>query len=94
MEARSTGNPWIAEAAVALADGSWSQAEECARKVLRDFDEEDAAYALLELSLQAQGRLSPERVWAVSNDPARDLAEFDLRSYAIQRARQYLGPSG
>src|SRR5262245_44441013 len=45
-------DPWIAEAAVALAEGSWRHAEESARTVLRDFDEHDDAYFLLELALQ------------------------------------------
>ena len=35
--------PWIAEAAIALAEGHWSRAEECARKVLVDFEEEGNA---------------------------------------------------
>ena len=79
--------PWIAEAAVALAEGNWSRAEECASQVLRDFDEEHVSYVLLELALHAQGRLHPERVWSVCKDPARALAEFDLRAYALRRAR-------
>jgi hypothetical protein len=80
-------DPWIAEAAVALAEGSWRYAEECARTVLTDFDEEDAAHFLLELALQAQGRLSPERMWVLCKDPVRELADFDLRAYALRRAR-------
>jgi hypothetical protein len=78
--------PWRAEAAVALAEGSWSRAEECATTVLRDFDEEDGAYVLLELALHAQGRLHPERVWRVCSDPAQELADFDLRAYALRCA--------
>jgi hypothetical protein len=76
--------PWIAEAAVALAEGSWSRAEECAKEVLMDFSEEDRAYALLELALQAQGQLEPERIWSISRNPARKLANFDLRTYALR----------
>jgi hypothetical protein len=78
--------PWIVEAAVALAEGNWSRAEECTEMVLKDFSEEDSAYALLELALQAQGRLDPERYWSISRNPARKLANFDLRAYALRRA--------
>lgn len=81
--------PWIAEAAIALAEGNWSRAEQCAGMVLMDFSEEDAAGVLLELALQAQGRLHPERVLCFSSDPARELADFDLRAYALERVQRY-----
>ena len=81
--------PWIAEAAIALAEGHWSRAEECARKVLVDFEEEGNAGILYELALQAQGRLYPNRVLRFSQDAAQDLANFDLHAYALQRARMY-----
>jgi hypothetical protein len=80
-------DPWIAEAAVALAQRNWSHAEHCALRVLKDFSEEQSAGVLLELALQAQGRLHPERVLCFSRDPARELAAFDLRAYAAKRAR-------
>jgi hypothetical protein len=76
--------PWIAEAAVALAERDWSQAAECARTVLRDFSEEDRAGVLLELALQAQGLLHPTRAMHFCDDAAQQLADFDLRAYALK----------
>lgn len=81
--------PCIAEAAIALAEGCWSHAEEWARRVLVDFEEEDNAGFLYELALQAQGRLHPHRMLRFSQDAAQDLTNFDLHAYALQRARLY-----
>jgi hypothetical protein len=80
-------DPWIAEAAVALAEGDWSRAEECSRRVLCDFGEEDSAGFLHELALEAQGRLHPDRVLKFGGG-AEALANFDLRAYALKRAER------
>ncbi len=77
--------PWIAEAAIALAEENWSYAEQCAGAVLVDFEEEQQAGILYELALYAQGRLAPNRVLRFSNNAARQLADFDLRAYALKR---------
>lgn len=77
--------PWIAEAAVALAEGNWSHARECAQTVLIDFGEEEGAGFLNELALEAQGRLHPDRVLNFGGS-AKALANFDLRAYALERA--------
>lgn len=76
----------IAEAAVHLAHGRWADVERSARTVLTDFGEEETSYHLLELALHAQGRLLPDRVRQVAEDPAEELARFDLRSFALRRA--------
>jgi hypothetical protein len=82
-------DPWIAEAAVALAERDWGRAKQCAERVLMDFGEEDSAGFLWELAVQAQGRLKPDRIFHFSRDPERDLAEFDLRTYALGRAGRW-----
>ncbi|RFU37664.1 hypothetical protein DZF91_31715 [Actinomadura logoneensis] len=73
------------EAVTWLARGKWRRAEKAARRALQDFDEQVDNYRLLELALQAQGKLHPDRVWKESDDPARDLAEFDARRYALRK---------
>jgi uncharacterized protein (DUF1330 family) len=75
-----------ARAVAHLARGQWSEAEQAAREALADFEEQDGNYRLYELALQAQGRLHPDRVYKVSKDPARELAEFDARRYALVRS--------
>lgn len=77
--------PWNLEAAVALAEGDWSRAEQCTTMVLMDFEEQDDAGVLHELALHAQGQLHPDRFYHFSSDPARELAAFDLRAYALAR---------
>lgn len=71
------------EAVTWLARGKWRKAEKAARRALGDFDEQVDNYRLLELALQAQGKLHADRIWKESQDPARDLAAFDARAYAI-----------
>jgi hypothetical protein len=82
-------DPLVAEAAVALAERDWDRAEQCAQMVLADFGEEESAGFLWELAVQAQGRLHPDRLFHFSRDPERDLAEFDLRTYALGRAGRW-----
>jgi len=76
--------PWILEAAVALGEGNWSQARYCAGVVLRDFEEDQTAGTLYELALQAQGQLPPDRLFHFSDNAAQELADFDLRAYALR----------
>jgi uncharacterized protein (DUF1330 family) len=78
-----------AQAVAHLACGQWSEAENAAIRALGDFEEQEANYYLLELALQAQGRLHPDRVRKVSKDPTRDLAEFDAKRYALNRVRWF-----
>jgi len=79
-------NPWIAEAAVALAEGNWGHAEQCARVILSDYEEQPDAGYLYELALQAQGQLHPERLFPFCRDAAQELADFDLRTFALRQA--------
>ncbi len=77
---------WVAceaQAVAHLARGEWSKAENAARLALQNWGEEESNYRLCELALQAQGRLHPDRVWKVCKDAARDLAQFDAKSYAL-----------
>jgi hypothetical protein len=76
-----------AKAVVYLAREQWFQAEEATLRALWDFEEQDANYRLHELALQAQGRLHPDRIRKVSEDPARELAEFDAKRYALGHAQ-------
>ncbi|MEY9212355.1 hypothetical protein NI17_006035 [Thermobifida halotolerans] len=88
LPGRTTAVLWSACAAGAvahLAAGRWAAAEDSAREALRDFGEDQTNYYLLELALQAQGRLEPNRIWKVSQDPARELAAFDARRFALSR---------
>ncbi|MFC4911584.1 hypothetical protein [Actinomadura gamaensis] len=73
------------EAVAWLARGKWKKAQKAAQRALSDFDEQVDNYRLLELALQAQGKLPADRIWKESDDPARDLAEFDARRYALQK---------
>ncbi|MEV5572485.1 hypothetical protein AB0L06_20775 [Spirillospora sp. NPDC052269] len=73
------------EAVTWLARGKWRRAEKAAQRALSDFDEQVDNYRLLELALQGQGKLPADRVWKEAEDPARDLAEFDARRYAIKK---------
>jgi tetratricopeptide (TPR) repeat protein len=74
-----------ARAVAHLARGQWSEAEEAACEALQDFPEQDENHRLYELALQAQGRLEPNRVYKVSKDPVRELAEFDAKRYAVDK---------
>lgn len=85
-------DPWLARGAVALAEGNWSRAKRCVRTILIDFPEHDEAGALSELALQAEGQLRPNRLFHFTRDPERDLAEFDLRKYALCRVSEYKLP--
>lgn len=76
-----------AEAVAHLAVGRPEAAEASARQALADFEEEESNAYLLELALQAQGRLHPERFRRVTQDPARELAEFDAARFARTRLR-------
>ena len=82
-----------AKAVAHLARRQWSQVEEATHEALRDFEEEDKNYRLHELALQAQGRLHPNRIYKVSKDPARELAEFDAKRYALHRIQRSPAPS-
>lgn len=73
------------EAVAWLARGKWKKAERAAQRALSDFDEQVDNYRLLELALHAQGKLHPDRVWKETEDPARELAEFDARRYALTK---------
>jgi hypothetical protein len=76
--------PCIARAAVALSEQQWRRATDFALQVLRDFDEEDEALRLWGLAVHAQGERLPARLDLAREQRARELAEFDLRAYAVQ----------
>ncbi|WP_026415998.1 hypothetical protein [Actinomadura oligospora] len=78
------------EAVTWLARGKWRRAEKATLRALSDFDEQVDNYRLFELAQQGQGKLHPDRIWKESQDPARDLAEFDARRYALKK----LDPEG